>query len=169
MGDDNLNYTTLIVRNPSTQKQAEVRAIIDSGASLTTLTKDIIQMLQLEEVGHINITIADGSDIRTPVYIAELEESGALLVGNMIMEGGLNLLGMRSLQRLGYSICKSGKPIDTDDNDERKFGRWEREKTQRERKSYQIMMWIFIVLFVMLLIITIILACVMSTSSTKQT
>jgi len=99
-------------KDPS--KSIEIEAIIDTGATMSVLPKDLIQKLGLEKIDEVNVRYADNSVKRKEVYgWVILEIAGRKAVFDVLAEneGAQPLIGQIVLERLDLVIEPSTRKV----------------------------------------------------------
>jgi clan AA aspartic protease len=78
---------------------ANVDAVVDTGFDgFLSLTHGAIRLLELRQVGVRDGTLADGTVVSFPAFLATVDWHGAVRTGAVIQSGGGNLIGMKLLE-----------------------------------------------------------------------
>ncbi len=100
------------LKDPS--KSIEIKAVVDTGATMSVLPIDLIQKLGLEKIDEVNVRYADNSIKRKEIYgWVILEIAGRKAVFDVLAEekGAQPLVGQIVLERLDLIIEPSTRKV----------------------------------------------------------
>lgn len=83
MGDIYLNLTVANLKNPA--RRQDVSFLVDTGATLTWLSKEIAEDLALEPIGNIPLELADGNVTEQPYGFCLFDYHGESMAGNVVI------------------------------------------------------------------------------------
>lgn len=83
MGDIYLNLTVANLKNPA--RRQDVSFLVDTGATLTWLSKEIAEDLALEPIGNIPLELADGNVTEQPYGFCLFDYHGEMMAGNVVI------------------------------------------------------------------------------------
>jgi len=86
-------------------RSLSVEALIDTGATVLVLPREVAEELGAEVLGEMDVELADGTVKRVPYTVVEIELSGRRApVLAAIVEGGEVCVGVEALERLGLAV-----------------------------------------------------------------
>ena len=102
------------VANPSDPaRQAEVELLVDTGATLTWVSADLIQAIGAPLLSRRSFVLADGRRVEraTAAAVVKLNgmEAGVTLV--VAQPGDAQLLGATALETLGFAVDPEGRRL----------------------------------------------------------
>ena len=98
MGGIHLNFTVANLTHPD--RKRNVSFLVDTGATLTWLSKEIAEDLALEPMGTIPLELADGNVTEQPYAFCLFDYDGETMAGNAVIgpSGCEPLVGSHVLQ-----------------------------------------------------------------------
>lgn len=102
-----LTYVIGQIVNPQKHgARAAVRFLVDSGALFSVIPKDTLKALGVKPMGAETVILADGSRAKWPVGEVVIQINGRRRTTQVLFgkKGTLPLLGVLSLEALGYSL-----------------------------------------------------------------
>jgi len=86
-------------------RSLSVEALIDAGATVLVLPREVAEELGVEALGEMDVEFADGAVRRVTYTVVEVELSGRKApVLAAIVEGGEVCVGVEALERLGLAV-----------------------------------------------------------------
>lgn len=86
-------------------KAAErVKMLVDTGATLTTISSDLAQRLGIPTLKPSKVRLADGREVETKAGVVSLKVNGREAPTTVLIMGGEPLLGVEALETLGLKV-----------------------------------------------------------------
>lgn len=102
-----MTHASVIIRNPANPaREWEGKFLVDTGAIDSLVPRPILEAIGLEPVTQRTYELADGTEVRMDVAIAEMELLGEF-TGGLVIFGDANaepLLGVTALESAGIEI-----------------------------------------------------------------
>jgi len=105
-------YLKTKITNIETGKSITLNLLVDTGATLTVVSKDKLKAIGIKPMDRIELTLADGRTIVRDVGVAEFEIKGRRAFGGVVFgeENDDNVLGITILETMGWALdLKTGK------------------------------------------------------------
>ena len=102
-----LTYAPLSIKNYFNQKSADIKALVDTGATFMCVTEEIALQLgfDLQEVSQQYVTLADGRQIKVPkIAPVEISFANRSYVTEAIVLGNEPLMGVLPLEAMDLMV-----------------------------------------------------------------
>ena len=100
-------HVTVTIRNPALPEQTwEGLFLVDTGATDSLVPRDHLQAIGLQPRGQRTYELADGTELKLDVTVAEIEFMGEIVGGTIIMgdPGTEPILGVTALESVGIEV-----------------------------------------------------------------
>ncbi|HBH03473.1 MAG: hypothetical protein A2W08_06295 [Candidatus Rokubacteria bacterium RBG_16_73_20] len=97
----------IVVVNPRTgARSGEIRALADTGATLTVIPRDVLQGLGIRALRRVSLVLADGRRAERDVGDADVAVNGDAAPCRVVFgeSGDAILLGLTVLEQLGLAV-----------------------------------------------------------------
>lgn len=72
------------MRNPQTGQSVSLDALVDTGATFTTIPEPVLRQLGIQPVRTVEMELADGTVVPTPLGYAEIVVDGEAMLGTCV-------------------------------------------------------------------------------------
>ena len=105
-------YLKTKITNIETGKSITLNLLVDTGATLTVVSKDKLKAIGIKPIDRTELTLADGRTIVRDVGVAKFTIKGRTAFGGVVFgeENDDNVLGITILEMMGWALdLKTGK------------------------------------------------------------